>query len=77
MGDNIIGEDIGHKRDDYDFSRDPKLYNDNWMREAERNVKNNWEMDWRLLKNNCQDYVDAVRREYNRLERERETKNCH
>jgi len=44
LGDNIIGEDIGHKRDDYDFSRDPKLYNDNWMREAERNVKNNWEM---------------------------------
>jgi uncharacterized protein RhaS with RHS repeats len=77
LDDYSIGEDIGHKRDDYDFTRDPKLYNDNLMREAERNVKKNWEMDWRLNKNNCQHYVDAARREYERLEREQKTKSCH
>jgi RHS repeat-associated protein len=77
LGDNVIGEDIGHEREDYDFTRNPKLYNDDWMREAETNVKNNWEMDWRLIKNDCQQYTDAARREYDRLEQERETKKCH
>jgi hypothetical protein len=42
------------------------------MREAERSVQRDWDMDWRLRNNNCQDYVDAVRDAYERLKRERE-----
>lgn len=47
------------------------------MRNAERNVQQNWDMDWRLRNNNCQDYIDALRREYERLKRDRELQQCH
>ena len=67
--DDIVRSDSNHTRSDYDFRRDPNYYDDNVMRDAERNVLSNWNMDWRLLNNNCQDYVDAVRREYERLQR--------
>ncbi len=75
--DDSIRPDINYTRADYTFARDPNHYDDNLMREVERNVQRTWDMDWRLRNNNCQDYVDAVRREYERLRRARELKKCH
>ena len=66
-----IREDDGHIRGEYDFSRDPKIYDDSLMREAEKNIRKNWDMDWRLRSNDCQDYGDAARREYDRLLQQR------
>ena len=71
-----VREDTGHTRDDYDFTVDPRHYDDDLMREAERNVQKDWDMDWRMGPNvwdwnNCQDYTRSVRDEYDRLERER------
>jgi hypothetical protein len=49
------------------------------MRQAELNTQRNWDMDWRMPLwkpwdwNNCQDYVDAVRDEYDRLDQSQET----
>lgn len=42
------------------------------MREAEKNIRRNWDMDWRLRSNDCQDYGDAARREYDRLFQKRQ-----
>ncbi|MFN0086213.1 MAG: RHS repeat-associated core domain-containing protein [Blastocatellia bacterium] len=73
-----IRPDRGHSNDDYDFTRNPNHYDDDLMREAERNVQQNWDVDWRmpwwnpLDWNNCQDYVETVRQEYERLREERE-----
>jgi len=74
--DDAIRTDRNHTRNDYNFNRDPNHYDDNVMRDAERNVQRNWDMDWRLRNNNCQDYINAVRREYERLRREREKEKC-
>lgn len=70
LDDNNIGPDTAYSRSDYSFYRDKNKYNDALMREAERNVQKAWNQDWGLW-NNCQDYVDAVRREYERLARQR------
>lgn len=69
--DDSIREDRGFSRRDYDFSRDPRIYDDKLMREAERNVQRTWNLDWILIRNDCQDYVDAVRREYDRIRNRR------
>jgi RHS repeat-associated protein len=69
--DDSIRPDKRYDRQAYDFRRDPRYYDDVLMREAERNVQRNWDMDWRLLDNNCQHYTDTVRKEYDRLKRER------
>ena len=37
------------------------------MRQAEKNVLVGWNMDWRLIFNDCQDYIVAVLVEYNRI----------
>jgi RHS repeat-associated protein len=77
FNDDTIRSDRGHTREEYDFSRDPRQYDDDLMRDAERNVQKDWDMDWRMPWwnpgdwNNCQDYVEAVREEYDRLEKER------
>jgi hypothetical protein len=67
--DDTIRDDLGHTRDEFDFSRDPRIYDDALMRDAEMNIRKNFDMDWRLVSNDCQDYVDVVRREYERLSR--------
>lgn len=36
------------------------LGKDEDVRAAERRVQENWNYDWDLLRNNCQDYADAV-----------------
>jgi hypothetical protein len=77
LGDYKIRSDIGHTRNDYNFNRDPNYYDDNIMREAEKHAQMEWDMDWRLLNNNCQDYVDAVVRAYELLKRYKENKNCY
>ncbi len=69
--DDSIRADRGHTRDEFDFSRDPRIYDDSLMREAEKNIRKNWDMDWRLRRNDCQDYGDAARREYDRLLQQR------
>jgi len=69
-----IRPDRGHSRSEYNFSRDPKHYDDCLMKQAEKNVQQHWDYDWRMPWykpwgwNNCQDYCDAVRAEYQRLE---------
>lgn len=70
--DDTIRPDRRYTRGDYDFQRDPRHYDDALMREAERNIQRNWDMDWRVRNNNCQHYADAARKEYERLKRERE-----
>lgn len=70
--DDTIRPDRKYPREAYDFRRDPRHYDDDLMREAERSVQRDWDMDWRLRNNNCQDYVGAVRDAYERLKRERE-----
>jgi RHS repeat-associated protein len=70
--DDTIRSDRVFPRDAYDFRRDPRYYDDALMREAEQSILRYWDMDWRLLDNNCQDYADAVRDKYERLKRERE-----
>jgi uncharacterized protein RhaS with RHS repeats len=61
--DDSIRPDRGHDRSDY--TCDGPDYDDNKMREAEKDVQKNWDMDWRMPANvfdwnNCQDYTDAV-----------------
>jgi hypothetical protein len=85
--DNKIRPDKGYSRTDYDFARDPTTYDDALMRQAEKNVAKKWlEEQYKLLEDspnypddpvgapshNCQDYVNRVREEYNRLKRENE-----
>lgn len=70
--DDSIRADHGHSRDEFDFSRDPRIYDDSLLREAEKNVRRKWNKDWRLRSNDCQDYVDAARREYDRLLKQRQ-----
>ena len=53
-----------HEKSDYEM-RDP-VYDDKIMRDAVKNV-NAGEYD--VLSNNCQDWADAVRREYERLKK--------
>lgn len=78
FNDDTIRNDGNHTIDEYDFTRDPRYYDDDLMRQAEKNVRQNWDMDWRMPWwnpwdwNNCQDYTDAVREEYERLEKERQ-----
>jgi uncharacterized protein RhaS with RHS repeats len=62
-----IRPDTGHTIDDYSFTRDPKHYDDNIMRQAEQNVQQSWDTDWSLSTNNCQDYTDAVKTEHDRI----------
>lgn len=64
--DDRVRPDFGHSRDEYDFSRDRRHYDDEIMRLAENEVQRNWDWDWRL-NNNCQDYAEAVRRQYDRI----------
>jgi RHS repeat-associated protein len=65
--DDKIRPDTGHTIDEYNFANDPRNYNDNRMRKAEQNVQKNWNKDWIPSFNDCQDYTDAVRDEYDRL----------
>ena len=81
--DDTIRSDIGYTIDDYDFSADKKHYDDCLMRQAEKNVQKYWDMDWRMPWyarwnwNNCQDYVRAVKREYEFLEEQRKRQKIH
>ncbi len=74
FNDDTIRSDYGHNRKEYDFSRDTKYYDDCLLKLAEGNVQRRWDKDWRMPLwepwnwNNCQDYVNAVRAEYNTLE---------
>jgi RHS repeat-associated protein len=65
--DDKIRPDTGHTIDEYAFTNDPRNYNDNRMRKAELNVQKNMNKNWQLGLNDCQDYTDAVRNEYDRL----------
>ncbi len=48
FNDDTIRSDRGHTREEYDFTRDPRQYDDDLMRDAERNVQKDWDMDWRM-----------------------------
>ena len=37
------------------------------LHKAIENIEKNWDMDWRLFGNNCQDFGNAVMQEYERL----------
>jgi len=52
---------------DYDFTHDTIIYDDDILKQAEKNVKKTWNLDYDLVKNNCQHYMDAVRAEYNTI----------
>jgi len=62
------GPDTSHTVSDYDFNRDPRNYDNDLMRQAEHNVRaRGRRFSWL---NNCQDYAEDVRNEYDRLEQE-------
>ncbi|MFA5144009.1 MAG: RHS repeat-associated core domain-containing protein [Candidatus Omnitrophota bacterium] len=63
------------------FSEDPmgkgyrygtEHYDDELMREALKNVKDGKYSNWPWSKNNCQDWAERLRREYERLKKEKE-----
>jgi len=74
--DNQIRPDYEHAKEDYNFDRKRGRFDDDLIRKAEENVQRDWDMDWRLCTNDCQDYVKAVIEEYRRLERENMHDRC-
>lgn len=57
---------IGHTRGEYTF-RGP-IYNDDIMRRALQNIESIWDRsNYNVATQNCQDFSDALRREYFRL----------
>lgn len=42
------------------YSCDGPHYDDDAVKKAEEALKKDWNQDWNLLLNNCQDYTDAV-----------------
>lgn len=53
------------------YRYDDKHYDDALMREALKNLEDG---EFSLLRNNCQDWCDRLRREYERLKKEKEEK---
>jgi len=78
------GDNVGFFRDgrrintenpaDYRF--DGKHYDDDLMRDALRNLNDRKYSNWPWNKNNCQDWAERLREEYERLRKERESENC-
>lgn len=66
FNDDTIGNDTRHSRDAYQC--EGTEFDDKKLRDAERKVQENWDMDWRMPLtggwNNCQDYTDAVVDQY-------------
>ncbi len=44
-----------------------KSYNDEKMRQAQKNIENSWEDGYNLITSNCRDYIDALIGEYNEI----------
>ena len=43
-------------------------YDDDTMRQAEQNIADDWQDGYNFVTNNCQDYIDALIDEYDRLQ---------
>lgn len=74
-GDNIGFGPVGRFSEDptgKDYRYDNKHYDDNLMREALEHVKDGGYSNKPWKKNNCQDWAERLRKEYERLRRERE-----
>ena len=63
-GDGHVGPDSGYPVNKDEYTRYPEQYDDARMRRAQANVKSG---KYNLGSNNCQDYADKLRDEYNRL----------
>ncbi len=51
-----------------EYTCDNESYDDKRMRRAENNIRKDWSAeDYHWLKNNCQDFMDELFDEYNRL----------
>ena len=59
-----------------DYRFDGKHYGDNLMRDALKNLNDGKYSNWPWNKNNCQDWAERLREEYERLRKERENENC-
>ncbi len=66
----IVQEQNGKQECPSNYSIEPWQYDDNLMRQAINNVASSGNFsptDYSLFGNNCQDYVSALRKEYDRL----------
>ncbi len=65
--DGDVRPDYGHSRDEYDFNG--RSYDDDLMREALNNIRDDWNKHpYCIAGRNCQNFADALREEYERLE---------
>ena len=61
-----VKKDNEHKRSEYKFSG--PIYDDEIMRKAVNNISNKWnESNYCVVGVNCQDFADALRLEYNKI----------
>jgi len=56
--DDVIRPDRGHSKDEYSHCR--YIGDDSIVLQAEETVQENWDNDWRVVDNNCQDCAGAV-----------------
>ena len=61
-----VRSDVGHDRQQYSFFG--PTYDDDLMRQAADNISNDWnDRSYCLIGQNCQDFADALRDEYDQL----------
>ncbi len=69
-GDNTGFTDIGLFDDRQNVGKytcNNKSYDDKTMRLAQKNIANDWQKGYNFLAKNCQDYTDALIREFNKI----------
>jgi hypothetical protein len=78
-GTNIGYGDTGFmtKEDASDYIFQDKYYDDDIMKQAEKNIEDKWKPeDYCLIGHNCQNYAEDLRDEYEKLKAEQEKNTC-